>query len=91
MSAWTCFELLFLEVRRSFSKVCDREWTVLGEKCQQQSKSVLSARWQHFHSAFDSTSVSRLQPPRRAALLCAGDAVSFAHLLSPSALKMKGI
>lgn len=60
MSAWTCFELLLLEVRRSFSKVCHREWTTFGEKCQQESKTVLSDRWQHFHSAFASTSVSLL-------------------------------
>lgn len=74
MFAWTRFELLLLEVRRSFSKVCHSERTMSGERCQQQRESVPSDHWQRFHSA-----------------LCAGDTVSFAHLLCPSVLKTKGI
>lgn len=58
MSVWTCFGQLLLEVRRSFPKVYLSEWAAFGEKCQQQSKSILSACWQHFRSALDLSSVS---------------------------------
>lgn len=63
MFAWTCFELLLLEVRRSFSKVCHSEWTVFGERSQRQSESVPPDHWQRFHSALcagDAVSFARL-------------------------------
>ena len=60
MSAWTCFELLFLEVRRSFTEVGHSKWTMFGEKGVpfQESESVPCVCWQRFHS------VSLLQPSR---------------------------